>query len=49
MEIAGGLGPSFGLVWRIGLMGHNAHPDNVDRLLQIFKEALDLPKLHGRL
>ena len=33
IEIAGGLGQLAGQVWRVGLMGYNSRPDNVDRLL----------------
>ena len=41
LEIAGGLGPTAGKVWRIGLMGQNAHPEKVDMVLKVLKEALD--------
>ena len=44
LEIAGGLGPSAGQVWRIGLMGYNAKPQNVECLLAKFKEAFELFK-----
>jgi len=44
LEIAGGLGPSAGQVWRIGLMGYNAKPQNVEYLLAKFKEAFELFK-----
>ncbi|XP_065604114.1 alanine--glyoxylate aminotransferase [Cyrtonyx montezumae] len=40
IEISGGLGPTAGKVLRIGLMGHNATQDNVDRLLQALSDAL---------
>ncbi|XP_045112123.1 alanine--glyoxylate aminotransferase-like isoform X2 [Portunus trituberculatus] len=40
VEISGGLGPSAGQVWRVGLMGYNCTLDNVDRVLTIMKEAL---------
>uniref|UniRef100_A0A8C2SRZ6 Alanine--glyoxylate aminotransferase n=1 Tax=Coturnix japonica TaxID=93934 RepID=A0A8C2SRZ6_COTJA len=40
IEISGGLGPTAGKVLRIGLMGHNATQDNVDRLLQALRDAL---------
>jgi alanine-glyoxylate transaminase/serine-glyoxylate transaminase/serine-pyruvate transaminase len=33
IEIGAGLGPLAGRIWRIGLMGHSARPENVDRLL----------------
>jgi alanine-glyoxylate transaminase / serine-glyoxylate transaminase / serine-pyruvate transaminase len=39
-EIAGGLGPSAGKVWRIGLMGYNATPANVELVLSAFKDGL---------
>lgn len=34
IEIAGGLGPFAGKVWRIGLMGHSSQSANVEQLLQ---------------
>lgn len=45
IEIGAGLGPLAGKIWRIGLMGHTARPENVDRLLR----ALDvcLPSSHS--
>ncbi len=33
IEIGAGLGPLAGKIWRIGLMGHTARPQNVARLL----------------
>jgi alanine-glyoxylate transaminase/serine-glyoxylate transaminase/serine-pyruvate transaminase len=33
IEIGAGLGPLAGKIWRIGLMGHTARPQNVERLL----------------
>ncbi len=33
IEIGAGLGPLAGKIWRIGLMGHTARPENVERLL----------------
>ncbi|MDY6791981.1 MAG: alanine--glyoxylate aminotransferase family protein [Thermodesulfobacteriota bacterium] len=33
IEIGAGLGPLTGQIWRIGLMGHTARPENVERLL----------------
>jgi len=42
IEISGGLGPTAGKVWRIGIMGYNAAPQTVNRLLHALKEALDL-------
>ncbi|KAM8789330.1 alanine--glyoxylate aminotransferase [Rhynchonycteris naso] len=40
IEITGGLGPSIGKVLRIGLLGHNATRENVDRVTEALKEAL---------
>jgi alanine-glyoxylate transaminase / serine-glyoxylate transaminase / serine-pyruvate transaminase len=40
VEIAGGLGPTAGQVWRVGLMGYNAHPENVAIVLDVFRDAL---------
>ncbi|XP_072036587.1 alanine--glyoxylate aminotransferase-like [Amphiura filiformis] len=41
IEIAGGLGASAGKVWRIGLMGHNAYPDNVRLVLRALEDAIN--------
>lgn len=40
VEIAGGLGPTAGKVWRIGLMGYNCTPANVELVLNAFKDGL---------
>jgi alanine-glyoxylate transaminase/serine-glyoxylate transaminase/serine-pyruvate transaminase len=40
IEIANGLGELAGQVWRIGFMGTNSTPENVDRLLAGLKDAL---------
>lgn len=40
IEIGAGLGPLAGKIWRIGLMGHTARPENVDRLLKALKSLL---------
>jgi alanine-glyoxylate transaminase/serine-glyoxylate transaminase/serine-pyruvate transaminase len=40
IEISGGFGPLAGKVWRIGLMGTNATPDVVDRLVSNLGEVL---------
>lgn len=40
IEIGGGLGELKGRVWRIGLMGYNARPEVVERLIAAFKEIL---------
>merc|ERR1712130_7879 len=39
LEIAGGLGPSAGQVWRIGLMGYNCTSANVKFVLEKMDEA----------
>ena len=44
VEISGGLGPTAGKVWRIGVMGANATPDRVDAVLKAFMEALEVEK-----
>jgi len=40
IEVGGGLGALAGKVWRIGLMGYNSRPENVDRLLNLFETEL---------
>jgi alanine-glyoxylate transaminase/serine-glyoxylate transaminase/serine-pyruvate transaminase len=40
IEIAGGLGELAGKVWRIGLMGYNSKPENVDQLILALQESL---------
>ena len=40
LEIAGGLGPTAGKVWRIGLMGQNAQVEKVEFALKVLKEAI---------
>lgn len=40
IEIGAGLGPLAGKIWRIGLMGHTARPENVERLLDALKTIL---------
>ena len=42
IEVGGGLGTLAGKIWRIGLMGYNSTPENVDRLLNLFET--ELPK-----
>jgi alanine-glyoxylate transaminase/serine-glyoxylate transaminase/serine-pyruvate transaminase len=41
IEIGAGLGPLAGKIWRIGLMGHTARKENVDRVLTALKEVLN--------
>lgn len=40
IEISGGLGPTAGKVWRIGVMGNNADIKTVNKVLDCFKMAL---------
>lgn len=40
VEISGGLGPTAGKVWRIGVMGNNADIKTVSKVLDAFKEGL---------
>uniref|UniRef100_A0A8C5G9Y3 Alanine--glyoxylate aminotransferase n=2 Tax=Gouania willdenowi TaxID=441366 RepID=A0A8C5G9Y3_GOUWI len=40
MEMTGGLGPSIGMVMRIGLMGYNCEKTNADMALQALADAL---------
>ncbi len=40
IEIGAGLGPLAGKIWRIGLMGHTANPENVDLVLEALERCL---------
>ena len=40
IEIGAGLGPLAGKIWRIGLMGHTARNENVDRFLEALSAEL---------
>ena len=40
IEIGAGLGPLAGKIWRIGLMGHTARSENVERLLAALDSAI---------
>jgi len=40
IEIGAGLGPLAGKIWRIGLMGHTARPESVDRVLCALRSVL---------
>jgi alanine-glyoxylate transaminase/serine-glyoxylate transaminase/serine-pyruvate transaminase len=40
IEIGAGLGPLAGRIWRVGLMGHTARPQNVERVLGALKKTL---------
>ncbi|EIE23124.1 alanine-glyoxylate transaminase [Coccomyxa subellipsoidea C-169] len=40
VEIAGGLGPTAGKVWRVGIMGYNAKLENVELVIAAFRDGL---------
>ena len=40
IEVGAGLGPLAGEIWRIGLMGENARPESVDRLIEALRKIL---------
>jgi len=40
VEMSGGLGQLAGKVWRVGVMGHNAQPERVERFLGALGESL---------
>jgi alanine-glyoxylate transaminase / serine-glyoxylate transaminase / serine-pyruvate transaminase len=40
LEIGNGLGELAGKVWRVGLMGYNSRRENVDHLIDVFKQVL---------
>ena len=40
IEVGAGLGPLAGEIWRIGLMGENARPEIVDRLVDTLRRVL---------
>jgi len=40
IEVGGGLGTLAGKIWRIGLMGENARPECVDRLVRALRDEL---------
>ena len=44
VEIAGGLGPSAGKVWRVGIMGANANPQSVALVHKVFEDGLKQQK-----
>jgi alanine-glyoxylate transaminase/serine-glyoxylate transaminase/serine-pyruvate transaminase len=41
IEMAGGLGPTAGKCWRIGLMGYNCTEENVEKVLSSLRKALE--------
>ncbi len=47
LEIAGGLGPSAGKVWRIGIMGFNATAANIALVIAVFKDGLEAQGFKG--
>eukprot|EP00891_Asterochloris_glomerata_P005967 jgi/Astpho2/5967/fgenesh1_pg.00080_%23_150_t len=40
LEISGGLGPTAGKVWRVGIMGYNATPANIELVIAAFRDGL---------
>ena len=40
IEIGAGLGPLKGKIWRVGLMGHGARPENVELLVNALKKMM---------
>ncbi|CAH0554524.1 unnamed protein product [Brassicogethes aeneus] len=44
LELSGGLGPTANKVFRIGLMGYNAKPENVDKVLKVLQGGLQKSK-----
>lgn len=40
IEIGAGLGPLAGKIWRIGVMGHTARPENITRLASALSDVL---------
>lgn len=44
LEIAGGLGPTVGKIWRVGVMGYNARPQNIDLVLHAMRDGLQQQK-----
>jgi alanine-glyoxylate transaminase/serine-glyoxylate transaminase/serine-pyruvate transaminase len=40
IEIGAGLGPLAGKIWRVGVMGHTAREENVERLLGALRDVL---------
>lgn len=49
LEIGGGLGPTVGKIFRIGLMGNNATQELVDKTVKIFVEAVEASKVSAKL
>ena len=40
IEVSGGLGPTVGVVWRIGLMGYNSRSDVIEQVAAAMADAL---------
>jgi alanine-glyoxylate transaminase/serine-glyoxylate transaminase/serine-pyruvate transaminase len=40
IEIGAGLGPLKGKIWRVGLMGHTARKENVERFLKALRQLI---------
>jgi len=40
VEIAGGLGPTAGKIWRVGIMGYNCNTAAVALVLEAFRDGL---------
>lgn len=49
IEIGAGLGPLAGSIWRIGLMGHTARPENVERVLNALGEIFETNSKEGEI
>jgi alanine-glyoxylate transaminase/serine-glyoxylate transaminase/serine-pyruvate transaminase len=48
ISLTGGLGPTAGTIWRLGLMGENARFGHYHRLMEALAELLDAPGLPAR-
>ena len=48
VSVTGGLGPTAGLIWRLGLMGEAARPGPYRRLMAELEDLLGAPGLQGR-
>lgn len=40
VELAGGLGPTLGKIWRVGIMGYNATEANAELVVAAFRDGL---------
>jgi alanine-glyoxylate transaminase/serine-glyoxylate transaminase/serine-pyruvate transaminase len=45
VSVAGGLGPTAGRIWRLGLMGETARAEHYHRLFVALADLLDAPHL----